>query len=476
MSLHLRPTLAVLAMVILNLGIRDTCGFWSPAAFASTMLALSLAIAACVLPERLIHHPIRNGNIDPTGALMAGVAVTLVAINVNSTETSYADVVWARKWLVWVALIGFLVLILFLLRFRGGFLPLDLDSSRRRLLIGFVVVTFGLGLVFRGLVLTASPDPVIDVYSWLRDYADHFLEGRNPYENDIQSPYQTERALASKVYDPRDPRPAAYPPHPFLLAAPFRALGFDVRWANVVGDWLGTLALFGVAWRRGRPVLGYLAAAAWLFCPRIAFMMEQAWYEPMLAGLFGVGLWLSEMNGVKKWAGYVLLGLGLTAKQFGLPLLAPLAWTHRRHWWLLLLGLAVGGLVMLPWFLWSPDDFISIVLKKHMQRPTQFHSITIASACYQFGSLAWVPPRQVTWALAGVLIAVVSLRTPPRLAATALGLGTALCIFCVFHTQGFPNYFYLCQFLWLFGAVGLMRPVSDPGEGPPTIFGPASAP
>src|SRR5262249_37321888 len=119
------------------------------------------------------------------------------------------------------------------------------------------------------------------------------------------------------------------------------------------------------------------------------------------------------------------------------------------------------GLLMLPWFLWSPLAFLKTVLWDHLNRPSQhFRALTIAGGSYQlFGVL---PDRKVMWAIAGVLIALVSWRGPRQGAAVAVGLGTALMVFCVFHTQGFFNYFYLCQYLWLLGFVGMLSKNDDP--------------
>src|SRR5205085_2486909 len=109
-------------------------------------------------------------------------------------------------------------------------------------------------------------------------------------------------------------------------------LGADVRWANVAADLIAASAIALVGWRRRRPALALTAAWLYLNQPRAPFIIEQAWYEPMIGALLGVGLVLLELRGIGKWAGYVLVGLGLTAKQFGLPLLFPIAFGHRRNW------------------------------------------------------------------------------------------------------------------------------------------------
>ena len=71
-----------------------------------------------------------------------------------------------------------------------------------------------LGMALRGSVIVASPNPVIDVYAMMRDGTDHLLAGRNPYTEEIDTPYDVPESLATEGFEPPDPRPAGYPPHP----------------------------------------------------------------------------------------------------------------------------------------------------------------------------------------------------------------------------------------------------------------------
>src|SRR5262249_41303708 len=216
--------------------------------------------------------------------------------------------------------------------------------------------------------------------------------------------------------------------------------------------------------------IGLLVAAIYLQLPRVPFIVEQAWVEPMIAAFLGIGLVLAGLSGAGRWGGYIFICLGLTAKQVCLPLLFPVARAHRRHWKLLAMGVLVGVLVMLPWILWSPRDFLDIVIWKHLDRPLQPHSITVAS--FLLNEFNVVLPRVVGWLLAAGAIVGISIITPRDSAATALGLGTALLAFSVFHTQGFPNYFYLVQYLWLLGFVGLFPRADE--EMPHAVARPAA--
>jgi hypothetical protein len=402
--------------------------------------------------------------IDFTALCLIGVTWLLTFLAVFATTLMYMDHPECRIYLRALTAFGCLLSIgISIVRIRSLLHPqVDRPSWLHCFVLLLVVLA---ALAVRAIVLRISPDPVIDVYSWLRDASENASHGRNPYTQGITTPYGTERAIHFGVTEAPDPQPAAYPPLPFILCVPFRALGLDVRWANIVGDLAAGIALFGVGARRGRPSLGLLCSCLFLNLPRSVWIIEQAWYEPMLAGLFGVGFWLIEFEGRRRWLGFMLLALGLTGKQFGLPLLLPLAWSQRRHWRMLLVALTFAALLMLPWIVWSPRDFLDVILFKHLDRPPQFHSLTVASACQEF--LGTSPPRVLTWVAAAGLILAISWRTPRNGAAAALGLGTALFVFCIFHTQGFPNYFYLCEYLWLLGIMGLSPKFSgEPLRGP----------
>jgi hypothetical protein len=441
MTLPLRPTLGLAAAAALCLGSAPTFGFFAWWALAWVALALVLATTACLLSDRDLHLPDILDN-HPSEWVLAAVGVLLLKDGIDLAKVYYPDVEWARHALPLVQGAGIVVLVL-------------TCAVRRLPWSVWLALALTTGTLLRLTALAASPDPVIDVYAILRDAPDHVLRGTNPYAADIQSPYGTERAERYGIGMWPEARPAAYPPLPILAALPFRAAGLDPRGANVAGDLAAALALFAAAYYRGRPRLGVLAAVVFLHWPRAPFIIEQAWYEPLLAALLGCGLCLAERPGRRRWLGHVLLGLGLTGKQFGLVMLPPLAWAERRRWWYLAAGLGVAVLVILPWFLWGPADFLDVVLYKHLGRGPVTWSLTFTSGLMNYMEWDAPPPwlRPVMWTVGGVLVVLVSLRGPQRGAAVALGMGTALCAFCLFHTQGFLNYFYLCSYLWLLGYV-----------------------
>jgi Glycosyltransferase family 87 len=497
MPLPRRPTLVLLAVVALSWSTAPSGGMYSPMAVALALAALGLALAACLLPDRPWQAPADVGTTvirrallllavlggfhcvwkgDAVAAVVAAGALLLLAVLyrrpprpaapfeaslvaaallLSGTGVFTAEVLYGEEGvrrtplMIAAAATGFVLSATWLL---------DLGTPTRvnRVFWPRLLLAFAAAGLLRVSAVLASPEPVIDVYAWLRDAPAFLLRGENPYSAAYASPYGTERAARYNVSMTPDPHPAVYPPLPILMAVPFSAAGLDVRYANVCCDLLAGAVLLAAGWARAGPRVGAILAGIYLFLPRVPFLIEHAWYEPMLAALLGGGLLLA---GRGRWAGYLLLGLGLTGKQFGLPLLLPLARAQWRHWPALLLGIVAAGLLVVPFFLWDPAAFLDIVLFKHLGRPAMFDSITLASGAHNLLGLDL--PRPLLLGAAVLLIAWVTWKTPERIPAAALWMGAALLTFCLLHTQGYFNYFYLCQFLMLLGIADLI-PEGEP--------------
>jgi hypothetical protein len=372
-------------------------------------------------------------------ALLGAAALLLSGRAAFHTRGLASDHLLALLTIRIAAGIGFLLV--------AALVGLDLDVACRRGLAfrTRLVLLFVGGTVLRLAVLAAWPEPSIDVFVWLHDSPHAVLAGNNPYTPD--------KGILVGL--------AAYPPLPIVLAIPFAALGLDVRLANVVGDLIAALVLYRVARRAGRPVVGALTAGAYLNLPGVPFMLQNAWYEPMLAALLGSGLLLVERG---RWIGHLLSGLGLTGKQFGLILAAPLWSAYRERRVAFLAGLALAGLlVLLPFFLWSPQGFLNAVVHYHLAIGPDINSLTVRSTLYHnFGIIL---PGWAT-ALSTLLLTVwIARDTPQQGSRTALWMGAVLLLFCLFFVKGYFNYFYLCSYLFLLGLAAL-----DPEGDRPAVL------
>jgi hypothetical protein len=469
MILPVRAVIALPALVALAFALSLGWGFLYIAPIILVLASAVLALAACSLPDWPWTAVSSRTWVPP--ALLGITALVLSAEGIRTCELYYQKQALANESLArfvhvmtaasWVGFVAIVSLVVSGVLRRAGFSPSSHGPKkgtgslgkgpapffglRGQFLLGAqLAVLFAAGAVLRVCPILANPDPTIDVYVALRDAPDHLLHGRNPYSASYQSPYD----FPPNDYDAYP----FYPPLPVLLGLPFRAAELDVRYANVVCDLLAALVLLATGWSRGSPLLGALIAATYLNLPRVPFMFEQSWYEPMLAATLGGGLFLAERG---RWLGFVLLGLGLTGKQYGVALLAPVAMAFCRQWRALVLGIVLAlAVVLLPFFLWNPHAFLDVVVYKQMARPLNMHALSIRSAVHELLGHRKLSGNLV-WTCGAVLIAWVSWRTPQKTTAAALWIGTTLMIFCLCHKQAFFNYYYLCEYLFLLGIAGL---------------------
>ena len=479
-SISPRFLLVGVALVAPSLANVSSSGYYTNTAGVGVLAALVLALAAC---RRGLDAP-RNLPSWFGSAALGAVAVVLVA------WSGITDWVNDASRLALLPGVVFLAIQALRERLRGVSLPLTLLSAAALLLagraahgrlpasdlsaalltvrvaegVGFLLVAvlvgldlptggrsgmafrtrlvllFAAGAVLRLAVVVAWPEPPIDVFVWLHDSPHALLAGNNPYTPD----HGILVGLAS------------YPPLPIILTLPFAALRLDVRLANVVGDLFAAWVLYRVARRDGRPLVGALAAGAYLNLPGVTYMLTYAWYEPMLAALLGSGLLLAER---RKWIANILLGLGLTGKQFGLALAVPLWSACRGRRRTFLAGIALAGvLVILPFFLWSPRALMNAVVHYHIAIGPDLRSLTIRSVIYRH--LGVVLPGWMATLMTLLLTVWIAWRTPQQGSRTAVWMGTALLVFCFLFVKGYFNYFYLCSYLFLLGLAAL-NPAGD---------------
>lgn len=486
-SLRLRPLLALAAIVALALAMTRNWGFYTPVALAWALAAGSLALGACLIPDRLWTPPrgmstavvlvaivgvgskivlraISFGQVVPplvdgmllvgvlaasmgmllmgpprlTPALTGGVALFLTAEATTRADLFYgADAHAADLLVVWLAAgVGFLATSSLLL------VPEEPGRGRVWLLGVQATLIFLSGAAVRGSAILAVPRPDIDVHAALQQAPIHLLLGHNPYASSYTPP-------ANRPPESYDAYPF-YPPLPFLFGLPFRAAGLDSRWACVLCDLLAGLVLLSVGWGGGQRLNGTMLAAIYLHFPKAPYLTEQAWYEPMLAACLGTGLLLAER---RHRSGYLLLGLGLTGKQYGAVLLWPILGACRREWRRLMVGVSAAVIVVImPFLAWGPRAFLDVVVFKHLARPVREDALAIqAGALDLLGSSL---PSLALWAAAALIVGCLSWRTACG-TASGLWIGTALLTFCLSHSQGFFNYYYLCEYLLLLGLAGL---------------------
>jgi hypothetical protein len=416
--------------------------------WSKAVVGLTALVAAAVVGLR------RQAPASFAAAALAALALVLSGEAVFSTSLRYDNLRAEYLRAIHLAAPAGFVLTASLLIHLGA--PVGRSP---RLFGGQMLLLFGVGAVLRFASAVVAPDPDIDVYRAQDQGATFLLRGENPYTGRYVDRWVDKDGT---VYEPTDKGSPFYPPLPILVGVPYRAVGWDVRLGNAACDLVAALALLAAA--RNHRLLGGLLAAAYLNFPIAPFIIEVAWYEPMMAAPLGVGLVLVARG----WRlGYFLLGVGICGKQYG-PLFLPAllkALPGRRL--ALLLGTALAGAVtVLPFFLWDREAFLDRVLHYHLQLEARSDALTITALAKNAFDLASLP----RWPLRGcalALIGLLALRTPSTGLSPAPWLAASLIVFCLFHNQAFPNYYYLCVYLMMLGLADwfLREPIAG-GSGP----------
>lgn len=327
--------------------------------------------------------------------------------------------------------------------------------TRQRDLIAAAML--GLVLLAGAWVLHASPSPLIDVFVLQQRGAAELLAGRDPYTAVYPNLYNAEDSLAFFGAPITELTNYPYPPLSLLVTTASHFLGGDVR-LGFLGLHLMTGALlYAIARpRSSATALGILALH--LLNPRGLFVLEQAWTEPLLSAC--VVAWVASSLHKRPPHRRALLGevvflaLFLSAKQYSV-LLLPLVLAPRfRPAWrattlLKTTALAAGlaALLLLPFLLWHPRDFLTDVVLFQLRQPFRRDALSLP-AIFHF-----VTGLRAPGALA-LLGAVASLvwawkKLPRQHAGLLYGAALGFVGFFAMAKQAFCNYYSFAAVLLL---------------------------
>ncbi len=230
------------------------------------------------------------------------------------------------------------------------------------------VVALGGNLAVTATAVITDPAPRIDVWVTLQQAADALARGENFYAMTWSGSPGIQDAFT-------------YLPWTAVLLAPGRWLAGDVRWMQAA--W--TVLLAAGLWWLGRPretgtaggergAAG--AVALLLLAPGTLTQVDQAWTEPLL--LTGVVGWAALVRSGRPWWAVLPLALACASKQH-LVLLLPVLMLWRPFGWRRAVATgAVAGLLVAPWVLASPADF----LHDTVTLLVGFHPIRFANTLY----------------------------------------------------------------------------------------------
>ena len=311
---------------------------------------------------------------------------------------------------------------------------------------GAALVAAVLGYVVVATVaILNDPAPEIDVWVSLQQASDALARGVSFYE-------------VTWVGSPGVDDAFTYLPWTAVLLAPGRWLAGDVRWAMTVWTLVAAVGIWALATgprvgRGARPAqeAGPGPGPQWratavialiLFAPGTLTQVDQSWTEPLL--LAGLVWWAVLVDRDRAWWAVVPLALACASKQH-LALLLPvlLVWRPFGVRRALATG-ALTGLLIAPWFLAGPQDF----LHDTVTLLVSFHAILFANTLYLlalnvFGVTLpfWITGLVVLGAL-GSVIGVVHRRQPGP-GELIRWLALLLLVANLVNKQAFYNQFWL---------------------------------
>ena len=302
--------------------------------------------------------------------------------------------------------------------------------------------------------VVSSPRPRIDVWVTLQQAADGLGRGENFYAMNWSGSPGIQDAFT-------------YLPWTAVLLAPGRWWFGDVRWAlafwtlvAVAGVWV--LAR-GAAPRHTGGRWAWTAAAVTallLLAPGTLTQLDQAWTEPLL--LAGLVWWAVLVQRDRAWWAVVPLALACASKQH-LALLLPVLLLWRPFGWRRAVATgALTGLLIAPWFLASPPDFVHDTISLLVG----FHPIKFANTLYllALNTFGVTLPFAVTGLVVlGTLAAVcwTVWRRQPALPDVLRWLALVLLVANLVNKQAFYNQF------WLVGALVVVSLAVATSDLPP---------
>jgi hypothetical protein len=320
-----------------------------------------------------------------------------------------------------------------------------------------LAVALGLYAVTGAFVIARSPAPRIDVLELQQGGARDLEAGHNPYASTFPNPYSREQTRTFFGGERTELGEYPYPPLSLLATTLGHWIGGDVRWTLLAAQLCVALLLYELCRgaRHGSSV-ALAIATLYLLHPRGLFTLEQAWTESLLACGFLTLVLLAQKQRTR-WLG-IALGLYVAVKQYSviaLPLLFEGRRLRARAW---LDALTVASAITLPFFVWSPRDFVGDVVLFQLKQPFRPDSLSLPA--FVASLTGWRAPGGLALIAAAAAFAGVRSRLGPSSPPSILPLSAAVVFvsFFLFAKQAFCNYFYFVGVLIL-AAAALLEPI-----------------
>jgi len=304
-----------------------------------------------------------------------------------------------------------------------------------------IAATFLAVLVAGIWVMLASPNPHIDVFMFQHTSSVALQQGQNPYEQTPPNIYGNMDFYGpGLVKNGRMTIGNPYPPLSIYLSFIGYILTGDVRTSCLVALLLAGLLMAFL--RPGRTAL--LAAYIFLFTPRVFFVLEQSWTEPLVLLLGVAVVWCAIHR--PAWR-FVALGLLIASKQYMIflapliillipPKSSPRVWAKACGW-----TVGVAFAVTAPLAFWNFPAFLWDVGLAQWKQVFRMDALSYA-AWYAHLS-GQIPPQVISFVVLGALLVLMWFLGARSPAGFAVAMALCLGLFFAFSKQAFCNYYFL---------------------------------
>lgn len=306
----------------------------------------------------------------------------------------------------------------------------------------------------KALMILSAPAPGIDVFHLVTRAGNNLIHGVNPYDFTYDL-----RQSCGCLFDHFN-----YLPMAFIAPLPFRLFLGDVRFAYVAFELISAWGLFILAKRflpESAAATCYAIPLIMLVNPIHSFILESAWVEPIMV-MFLVLFAVMFSDEKHHKYGAIFVGLLLATKQYAflcLPLLFRLRRFSWQHW---LITAATTAVIVVPFYLWSPVDFMGDLFGYYVKYEPRYDAVTFISMIRnEFYDLElWVRGLVNNLYLAYSLVALPAAiffaftfwRQGETLSEYFVAFSYLLLAFFMFSKMGFANYDYLIGAMLLIAA------------------------
>lgn len=316
----------------------------------------------------------------------------------------------------------------------------------RRSLAWLLTIALAGVLTAGSWAIYTNQTPRVDVFYYQQDAALGLLHGENPYTQTFPNPYESEENWVfapGSISEDGSRILFGYPYLPVTLLGVLPGLTFgDYRYAHLLFVVLTAILVASTV----RSRTAYLAIGLLLTHPRMPWILEWGWTEPLLVFLLAATLCASYRK--SRWT-FLPLGLLFAAKQY-MPLLLPIAPlalpANQPRGSQLVCAALVALIVTIPFVLWEPGAFWHSAIALQFAQPFRPDALSFPSMAFDLWGARlpiWLP---IAAAVGVSLICLGKMKRTSVGFAWAVAIG--LPVIFVLSKQAFANYYFFCSAGW----------------------------